>query len=117
MRRERSRPRLPLKILTRGGGGELTRISIDTTVGMIFSNVIAYFIILATRARCMRMASQTFKQPATRQKPCDPSLEISPSCSLRWGSLALAYLRSRCPQAVWRLCSSRTIRMAFDAGG
>ena len=37
----------------------------------------------------MRMASQTFKQPATRQKPCDPSLEISPSCSLRWGSLAL----------------------------
>jgi Mn2+/Fe2+ NRAMP family transporter len=68
----------------------LTRISIDTTVGMIFSNVIAYFIILATRARCMRMASQTFKQPATRQKPCDPSLEISPSCSLRWGSLALA---------------------------
>jgi NRAMP (natural resistance-associated macrophage protein)-like metal ion transporter len=48
MRRERSRPRLPLKILTRGGGGELTRISIDTTVGMIFSNVIAYFIILAT---------------------------------------------------------------------
>ena len=48
MRRERSRPRLPLKILTRGGGGELTRISIDTTVGMIFSNIIAYFIILAT---------------------------------------------------------------------
>jgi len=48
MRRERSRPRLPLKILTRGGGGELTRISIDTTVGMVFSNIIAYFIILAT---------------------------------------------------------------------
>jgi NRAMP (natural resistance-associated macrophage protein)-like metal ion transporter len=48
MRRERFRPRLPLKILTRGGGGELTRISIDTTVGMIFSNIIAYFIILAT---------------------------------------------------------------------
>jgi NRAMP (natural resistance-associated macrophage protein)-like metal ion transporter len=48
MRRDRSRPRLPLKILTRGGGGELTRISIDTTVGMIFSNIIAYFIILAT---------------------------------------------------------------------
>ena len=48
MRRERSRPRLPLKILTRGGGRELTRISIDTTVGMAFSNLIAYFIILAT---------------------------------------------------------------------
>ena len=48
MRRERSRPRRPLKILTRGGGREMTRISIDTTVGMIFSNLIAYFIILAT---------------------------------------------------------------------
>jgi NRAMP (natural resistance-associated macrophage protein)-like metal ion transporter len=48
MRRERFRPRLPLKILTRGGGTELTRISVDTTVGMIFSNIIAYFIIVAT---------------------------------------------------------------------
>ncbi len=48
MRRDRTRPRRPLKILTRGGGGEMTRISIDTTVGMIFSNIIGYFIILAT---------------------------------------------------------------------
>jgi Mn2+/Fe2+ NRAMP family transporter len=48
MQRDRRRPRLPLKILTRGGGQEMTRISIDTTVGMIFSNVIAFFIILAT---------------------------------------------------------------------
>ena len=50
MRTKRARPRLPLKILTRGGGGELARITIDTTVGMMFSNVIAYFIILATAA-------------------------------------------------------------------
>jgi Mn2+/Fe2+ NRAMP family transporter len=48
MRRERARPRLPLKILSRGGGGELTRISIDTTIGMVFSNLIAFFIVLAT---------------------------------------------------------------------
>jgi len=48
MQRDRRRPRLPLKILTRGGGQEMTRISIDTTVGMVFSNVIAFFIILAT---------------------------------------------------------------------
>jgi NRAMP (natural resistance-associated macrophage protein)-like metal ion transporter len=48
MRRDRHRPRLPLKILTRGGGQDMTRISIDTTVGMVFSNVIAFFIILAT---------------------------------------------------------------------
>ena len=48
MRRARSRPRQPLKILSRGGGGELTRMSIDTTTGMVFSNLIAFFIILAT---------------------------------------------------------------------
>jgi NRAMP (natural resistance-associated macrophage protein)-like metal ion transporter len=48
MRRDRSRPRRPLNILTRGGGSELTRMTIDTTVGMIFSNIIAYFIVLAT---------------------------------------------------------------------
>src|SRR6476620_4137644 len=48
MQSERSRPRLPLKILTRGGRSELTRMTIDTTVGMLFSNIIAYFIIVAT---------------------------------------------------------------------
>ena len=48
MRRERGRSRLPLKILTRGGEPELTRMTIDTTVGMVFSNIIAYFIVLAT---------------------------------------------------------------------
>ena len=48
MHSARARPRLPLKILTRGGGTELTRMTIDTTVGMLFSNLIAYFIIVAT---------------------------------------------------------------------
>jgi NRAMP (natural resistance-associated macrophage protein)-like metal ion transporter len=48
MRNKRARARLPLKILTRGGGGELTRISIDTSVGMVLSNLVAYFIIIAT---------------------------------------------------------------------
>jgi NRAMP (natural resistance-associated macrophage protein)-like metal ion transporter len=38
----------PLRELTRGGAFELDRIKIDTTVGMIFSNVIAFFIILTT---------------------------------------------------------------------
>jgi Mn2+/Fe2+ NRAMP family transporter len=40
----------PLRELTRGGDPELDRIGIDTTVGMIFSNVIAFFIILTTAA-------------------------------------------------------------------
>jgi Mn2+/Fe2+ NRAMP family transporter len=40
--------RRPLRELTRGGLGELDRIGIDTTVGMMLSNVIAFFIILTT---------------------------------------------------------------------
>jgi NRAMP (natural resistance-associated macrophage protein)-like metal ion transporter len=38
----------PLRELTRGGRLELDRIKIDTIVGMIFSNMIAFFIILTT---------------------------------------------------------------------
>src|SRR6267154_4791601 len=40
--------RRPLRELTRGGRPELDRIKIDTIVGMIFSNAIAFFIILTT---------------------------------------------------------------------
>jgi NRAMP (natural resistance-associated macrophage protein)-like metal ion transporter len=40
----------PLREMSKGGDPELDRIRIDTTVGMIFSNVIAFFIILTTAA-------------------------------------------------------------------
>src|SRR5450631_2118885 len=40
----------PLRDLSRGGHGEIDRIRLDTIVGMIFSNVIAFFIILTTAA-------------------------------------------------------------------
>ena len=40
----------PLRELRRGGHPEIDRIKIDTSVGMIFSNVIAFFIILTTSA-------------------------------------------------------------------
>jgi NRAMP (natural resistance-associated macrophage protein)-like metal ion transporter len=40
----------PLRELSRGGDHELDRIRIDTTVGMVFSNVIAFSIILTTAA-------------------------------------------------------------------
>jgi NRAMP (natural resistance-associated macrophage protein)-like metal ion transporter len=40
----------PLRELGRGGDRELDRIKVDTIVGMIFSNVIAFFIILTTAA-------------------------------------------------------------------
>jgi NRAMP (natural resistance-associated macrophage protein)-like metal ion transporter len=46
----RAHPRRPLKELSRGGDPELKRMAIDTTVGMIYSNIIAYFIVLTTAA-------------------------------------------------------------------
>jgi NRAMP (natural resistance-associated macrophage protein)-like metal ion transporter len=42
--------RRPLRELSRGGDPEISRIKIDTIVGMIFSNTIAFFIILTTAA-------------------------------------------------------------------
>jgi NRAMP (natural resistance-associated macrophage protein)-like metal ion transporter len=42
--------RRPLVELRRGGHVEIDRIAIDTTVGMIFSNAIAFFIIVTTAA-------------------------------------------------------------------
>jgi NRAMP (natural resistance-associated macrophage protein)-like metal ion transporter len=44
----KGRTRRPLRELSRGGDPELDRIKIDTTVGMFFSNIIAFFIILTT---------------------------------------------------------------------
>jgi NRAMP (natural resistance-associated macrophage protein)-like metal ion transporter len=42
--------RRPLKDLNRGGDPEIRRMAVDTTVGMVFSNLIAYFIVLTTAA-------------------------------------------------------------------
>ena len=44
------RGRRPLKELSRGGDPELRRMGFDTTVGMVFSNLIAYCIVLTTAA-------------------------------------------------------------------
>jgi NRAMP (natural resistance-associated macrophage protein)-like metal ion transporter len=44
------RERRPLKELLRGGESEIERIALDTSVGMAFSNIIAFFIILTTAA-------------------------------------------------------------------
>jgi NRAMP (natural resistance-associated macrophage protein)-like metal ion transporter len=45
-----SKHRRPLRELRRGGDPEIHRIAIDTSVGMVFSNAIAFFIILTTAA-------------------------------------------------------------------
>src|SRR6185436_8743516 len=41
---------LPLRERAKGGRLELDRITVDTTVGMLFSNAIAFFVILTTAA-------------------------------------------------------------------
>jgi NRAMP (natural resistance-associated macrophage protein)-like metal ion transporter len=38
----------PLRELSKGGDPELTRIKFDTTIGMMLSNVIAFFVIVTT---------------------------------------------------------------------
>jgi len=47
---KRTANRRPLRDLKRGGDFEMRRIALDTSVGMIFSNCIAFFIILTTAA-------------------------------------------------------------------
>jgi NRAMP (natural resistance-associated macrophage protein)-like metal ion transporter len=47
---KQKRSRRPLKELSRGGEPEIERIALDTSVGMAFSNIIAFFIILTTAA-------------------------------------------------------------------
>jgi NRAMP (natural resistance-associated macrophage protein)-like metal ion transporter len=42
--------RRPLREFRRGGDPEIGRITIDTSVGMVFSNMVAFFIILTTAA-------------------------------------------------------------------
>jgi NRAMP (natural resistance-associated macrophage protein)-like metal ion transporter len=46
----RKRRARPLKDLIRGGAREIDRITVDTTFGMLLSNVIAFFIILSSAA-------------------------------------------------------------------
>jgi len=92
----------------------LTRISIDTTVGMIFSNVIAYFNMLAT-ASTLHAHGITDIQTAG-----DAAEALRPIAgNLAFLLFALGIIGTCDPGArrVWRLCSSRTIRMAFDVGG
>lgn len=47
---KRMRRQRPLKALARGGDSEIRRMTIDTSAGMVFSNAVAYFIMLTTAA-------------------------------------------------------------------
>jgi NRAMP (natural resistance-associated macrophage protein)-like metal ion transporter len=50
MKQNRPKERRPLKGLSRGGESEIKRMALDTSVGMAFSNIVAFFIILTTAA-------------------------------------------------------------------
>lgn len=64
MQRHR-RPRRPLIALTHGGSWEIDRIAVDTTVGMVFSNLISFFIILTTAAT-LHTSGMTYIQDAAQ---------------------------------------------------
>ena len=64
--------RKPLADLKHGGSREIDRISIDTAIGMAFSNVIAFFIILTTAATLHASGTtdiQTSAQAAEALRP------------------------------------------------
>lgn len=46
----RQKKNRPLNTLARGGAGETQRIVLDTSIGMVFSNAVAFFIMLTTAA-------------------------------------------------------------------
>ena len=117
MHSERSRPRLPLKILTRGGGTELTRMTIDTTVGMLFSNIIAYFIIVATASTLHAHGItqiQTAAEAAEALRPIAGGLAflLFALGIIGTGLLAIPVLAGSAAYAV-----AEALRMAFDLGG
>src|SRR5258708_3688925 len=62
----------PLRELTRGGDPELDRIKIDTIVGMIFSNAIAFFIILTTATVSNRHATTNINPAPHTPQPFTP---------------------------------------------
>ena len=68
----RARPRRPLKELPRGGDPELKRMAIDTTVGMIYSNIIAYFIVLTTAATLYAHGATEIKNAADAAEALRP---------------------------------------------
>src|SRR5262245_18349717 len=96
MRNKRVRARLPLKILSRGGGGELTRISIDTSDGMVLANLVAYFIIIAT-ASTLHAHGITYIQTAAQA--AEVLRPIAGDLLLLWGLSEPDCLPFRCLQA------------------
>ena len=63
---------------------QFKRIKIDTYVGMAFSNLIAYFIILTAAAPFMHTEKQTLTVPQRLLKRSDPSRVPLQHCSLAW---------------------------------
>ena len=97
----------PLRDLARGGHIELDRIKIDTTIGMIFSNAIAFFIILTTAAvlQCPRRHQHQFGKPGGGSAASAGRRFDVPAVS-RSESSAPACWQSRCwparPPMAWR---------------
>src|ERR1700685_2079997 len=101
----KGRKHRPLRELTRGGGPEIDRITIDTTVGMIFSNAIAFFIILTTAAvlnshGVTNIASATQAADALRPLAGDFAFLLFALGIIGTGMLAIPVLAGSAPHGV-----------------
>jgi NRAMP (natural resistance-associated macrophage protein)-like metal ion transporter len=77
----------PLRTRPRDAKAQLKRIKADTLIGMGFSNLVAFFIILTTAVTLGAHGITDIQSSAPAS---------SPSCCSRWGSSAPACWRCRC---------------------
>src|ERR1700722_12805511 len=95
----------PLRELSRGGSQEIDRIKIDTTVGMVFSNLIAFSIILTTAAvlnanGVTNITSATQAAEALRPLAGDFTFLLFALGIIGTGMLAVPVLAGSAPYAV-----------------
>ncbi len=89
----------PLRELSRGGVSELDRIKIDTTVGMMFSNAIAFFIILTTASVLNANGITNINSATQAAEALRPLAGDATFALLHSASSAPAFWRSRCSPA------------------
>jgi Mn2+/Fe2+ NRAMP family transporter len=103
----RYRPRRPLKELPRGGDPELKRMAIDTAVGMIYSNIVAYFIVLTTAATLYAHGITEIRTAADAAEALRPIAGEFTFLLFALGIIGTGLLAIRCSQALQRMVSPK----------
>jgi NRAMP (natural resistance-associated macrophage protein)-like metal ion transporter len=97
---KRVRPDKPLRDAPEQSAHHLRRLRIDTAVGMGFSNLIAFFMIVATAATLHAQGIQQIaRRPRRQPRRSSPSPATSPFCCSGSGSSAPGCSPCRCSQA------------------